>query len=300
MSEPIAKSATVNDIIVFDRKKTQANRRRAAYNFDKHDFLFDWARRQLAGRLDDIKREFPLGLEIGSRGSLKANKPQKIHKLITIDNFGTPDIIAEEEFLPLASHSIDLVLSTLNLHSVNDLPGALVQIRRALKPDGLFLAAMLGGETLHELRHCMAQAETNIKGGISPRVAPFADKPQMGDLLSRAGFSLPVVDSEIVTVAYENVFKLFADLRGMGEGNALTARYKSNPGKKFFMETARLYHENFSEPDGRIKASFEVIFLIGWAPHESQQKPLRPGSATSRLADALGSTEIKTGEITKP
>ncbi len=285
-----------NDIIVFDRAQVRRNRERAAKNFKDHSFLFDWAGVQLADRLNDVKREFPKALEIGARGSLKNTKPNSVGEIMTLDCFGAPDIHADSEFFPLEPGSLDLVLSNLDLHTINDLPGALVQIRRSLKPDGLFLGAMLGGETLFEIRECMAAAEVNIKGGMSPRIAPFADKPQMGDLLQRAGFSLPVVDSEIVRVSYDNMFKLFADLRGMGEGNALAHRGKTNPGKVLFMETARLYHEKFAGADGRITASFEVIFLIGWAPHESQQKPLKPGSATIRLADALETKEIKMGE----
>ena len=285
-----------SEIIVFDRAQVRRNRERAAKNFKDHSFLFDWTGAQLADRLNDVKREFPKAVEIGARGSIKNSKPNSVGDIITLDCFGTPDIFTDGEFLPLAQNSLDLALSNLDLHTVNDLPGALVQIRRSLKPDGLFLGAMLGGETLFELRECTAAAEVNIKGGMSPRIAPFVDKPQMGDLLQRTGFALPVVDSEIVRVSYDNVFKLFADLRGMGEGNALTHRGKANPGKALFMETARLYHEKFAGADGRITASFEIIFLIGWAPHESQQKPLKPGSATIRLADALETKEIKTGE----
>ena len=291
-----AQTSPINDIIVFDREQVKRNRERAATDFQNYSFLFDWAGAQIAERLQDIKRDFPLAVEIGGRGSLKNAKPDSVQKLLSLDCFGDPDILADGEFLPLAPQSLDLVLSNLDLHSVNDLPGALVQIRRSLKPDGLFLAAMLGGETLYELRECMSAAEIKTTGGMSPRVAPFADKPQMGDLLQRAGFTLPVVDSEIVRVSYDNVFKLFTDLRGMGEGNALAGRHKSNPGKALFMETARLYQEKFAGKDGRITASFEIIFLIGWAPHESQQKPLRPGSAKTRLADALGACEIKAGE----
>ncbi|HEY8190083.1 MAG TPA: methyltransferase domain-containing protein, partial [Micavibrio sp.] len=201
-------------------------------------------------------------------------------------------IHADEEFLPFAAGSLDLVLSPLALHSVNDLPGTLLQIRQALKPDGLFMAALLGGETLHELRQAAAEAEMNLRGGLSPRIFPFADKPQMGSLLQRAGFSLPVVDSEIVTVTYEDAFKLMRDIRMMGEGNAIIKRDRSYAGKALFMETARLYQERFSGPGGCIEATFEVIFLIGWSPHESQQKPLKPGSATSRLADILCTDEI--------
>ncbi len=164
----------------------------------------------------------------------------------------------------------------------------------------LLLCTFLGGQTLHELRSVITNVELNMTGGISPRIAPFADKQQMGDLLQRAGFALPVIDSEIITVTYDNVFKLFHDLRGMGENNAIMQRNKTHVSKDFFMRIAQEYQDKFSQNDGQVTASFEIIFLLGWSPHESQQKPLRPGSAEHRLADALGATEIKTGEKTKP
>ena len=202
----------------------------------------------------------------------------------------------EIEALQTEGHDYDLITSVLDLHAVNDLPGLLIQIRQRLKPDGLFLGAMFGGETLHELRASLMQTEIDIKGGASPRVFPMADKPQMGSLLQRAGFALPVIDSEIVTVTYENMFKLMHDLRGMGETNSIAERSRQNPGKSFFMKAADYYAQNFADSDGRIEASFEIIYLIGWAPDESQQKPLKPGSAEKRLSDALNTTEIKTGE----
>ncbi len=287
------------DILVFDRPLIRKNRRRASPKFSNHSFLHDWAAREMKGRLYDINRAFPLALEIGIKSFFDDTPADKIEKLISMNIGGdnTKNLCtADEEFLPFANESFDLALGTLNLHTVNDLPGALLQIRKSLKPDGLFLAAMLGGETLHELRQVMTQAEMNIRGGISPRVFPFADKQQMGALLQRAGFNLPVVDSDILSVTYDNVFKLFHDLRHMGEGNAIAARDKTPPGKKFFLEAARLYQEQFAGPDNRITASFEIIFLTGWAPHSSQQKPLRPGSAETSLADALNTSEIKIGD----
>lgn len=300
-------NSTSSDFAVFDRDRVRQNRMRAQANFDTYDFLFQWTREILGDRLSDINRHFDTGVQIGARGAFTDNEHPKIGALHTMDltppplrGATLPYFVGDEEFLPLKRSSLDLVLSSLCLHSVNDLPGALVQIRQALKADGLFLACMFGGETLHELRTVMMRAETNIYGGVSPRVFPFADKPQMGDLLQRAGFSLPVVDSEIVHVTYDNVFKLFHDLRGMGEGNAILKRDKRPMSRAFFMEVAKLYQEMYASEDGRINASFEVIFLLGWSPHESQQKPLRPGSAKTRLADALGTTEIKTGEKANP
>jgi SAM-dependent methyltransferase len=235
-----------------------------------------------------------MALCIGAVGSSVFQNHPKIENLVTIDlaegalkkSTGLR-IQADEEFLPFKPACLDLVVSPLVLHSVNDLPGTLLQIRRSLRPDGLFLSAMLGGETLYQLRQVMIDAEMSVRGGISPRIAPFADKPQTGDLMQRAGFSLPVVDSDVVNVTYDNLFKLMHDLRLMGEGNAIANRDKTIPPRSLFMEAARLYQERFSNPAGRITASFEIVFSIGWAPHESQQKPLKRGSATHSLADFL-------------
>lgn len=285
-------------MVVFDRDLIAQRRARAHKNFSKHDFLFKWSKQNIVDRLSDINRMFDIGVELGSRGAIGSHR--KIDHLFSQDLSDEANLIASEEFLPFKSQSLDIVLSCLNLHTVNDLPGALIQIRHALKDDGLFLACMLGGETLHELRSIMQHVELELYGGVSPRVAPFADKPQMGDLLQRAGFALPVVDSDILTVTYDHVFKLMEDLRGMGESNSLTERRKSPVTKEFFMRVAQEYKAKFSEHDGRIVASFEVIFLAGWAPHSSQQKPLRPGSAQHSLAEALGGEEIKAGEKAQP
>lgn len=276
-----------NDIQIFDRTLLKLKRERSVKRFDDYDFLFRWSAEQIHSRLQDIKRDFPTVAQLGARGG------KLIQQAITCD-LGThfsPDIIADEEFLPFADDSLDMLISNLSLHAVNDLPGTLIQINRALKADGLFLGAMFGGETLFELRDSFAQTEMTLKNGMSPRVFPFADKQDLGALMQRAGFALPVVDSDIVTVTYETMFKLMDDLRGMGEGNIIAARDKAYVGKNFFMEAARHYAENHADPDGRIRASFEIIFLIGWAPHDSQQKPLRPGSAQERLADALKTEE---------
>lgn len=280
-------------ISVFDRTKVRRARERRNGGRDNPYFLFDWSIRQLAERLDVVKREFPLCVRIGARGpSLSASQKEFVTDAAHLSN----DIICEEDFWPFAENSIDLIVSALNLHTVNDLPGALLQFNKSLKADGLFMAAMLGGETLRELRECLSQAEMEISGGMSPRVAPFADKPQMAELLQRAGFSLPVVDSEILTVTYDTIFALMHDLRAMGETNSIAARLKSMSGKQLFIRAGELYAQNHADADGRIRATFEIVFLLGWAPHASQQQPLRPGSAQTRLADALGATEIGTGE----
>ena len=281
-----------NNIEIFDRKKIAKNHIRAQKKFHNHDFLFKWGSTQILDRLDLIKRDFTNIMEIGTRDYF-TNQTLK-NKTIRIGNSSAAQIIADQEFLPIKSASQDLILSNLNLHTVNDVPGTLLQIKQSLKPDGVFIASLLGGETLKELRDSLMQAELNLNGGVSPRIHPFADKQDCGALMQRAGFALPVIDSERVTVTYDNMFKLLHDIRFMGEGNALHNRNKSYVGKKFFLETARLYNEKYAEPDGRIPATFVIIFLLGWAPHDSQQKPLAPGSAEHRLADALGTTEIKT------
>ena len=205
-------------------------------------------------------------------------------------------VVADEEALPFGDAVFDLVVSALALQFVNDLPGTLVQIRRALKPDGLFLAALIGGETLTELRQSFAAAESEVEAGVSPRVAPFADLRDLGALLQRAGFALPVTDVDRITVRYDTVFALMHDLRRMGATNALIDRRRVPLRRATLMRMAEIYGERFSDDDGRIRATFEIIWLSGWAPHPSQQQPLRPGSAKTRLADALGTREIPTGE----
>lgn len=283
-------------IAVFDRAQIKRQRLRGSGGFNDHGFLFEWAIKQIADRLSIVRRQFPVCVQIGARGSTLPASAFGIERQIIIDAVHGGDVVAEEEFFPFAPQSLDLVVSALNLHTVNDLPGALLQIRQSLKPDGLFIAAIMGGETLYELRQCLSEAELETTGGVSPRIAPFADKPQMGGLLQRAGFSLPVVDSDIVTVTYDSIFPLMHDLRAMGEGNAISERKKNFTRRGLFLRAGELYAEKFSDPDGRIRASFEIIFLIGWAPHDTQQKPLRRGSATTRLADFLGTEEIATGE----
>jgi SAM-dependent methyltransferase len=278
----------MSDINVFNRQHVRQHRRRAQTNFFKHSFLFDWCEQQVLDRLQDIAKKFPTAFIIGSRLN-----PAFIDGLKTAKNIGnltTHDFIDDNsvsEMLPIEPQSADLIISVLDLHTVNDLPGALLQIKSALKPDGLFMGCMLGGETLYELRDTLMQTEIQMLSGASPRVAPFADKQQMGALLQRAGFALPVIDSEIIRVSYTSMFNLMADLRGMGESNALNSRRKQFTGSGFFAEAASYYQNNFAEPDGRVTASFEMIFLIGWSPHDSQQKPLRRGSADHSLAEFL-------------
>jgi len=205
-------------------------------------------------------------------------------------------LIVDGGLVPFGGQTFDLVSSLLALQIVDDLPGALVQLRRVLRPDGLLVGCVLGGETLTELRQVLAAAEIDCEGGLSPRVAPFVDLRDMGGLLQRAGFALPVTDSDQVTVRYKDIFGLIADLRAMGATNPLLARQRKPMGKATLLRASELYREKFGDPDGRIRASFEIIWFSGWVPHESQQKPLKPGSAAKRLADALGVAEHPTGE----
>lgn len=256
---------------VFDPLQRRRARMRAYGCFPEDTrFLHDWATRQIDDRLKDVRRIFS-------------------HSLFLPPPILTDDM--DHEILQAEPDAHDLITANLWLHTINDLPGMLVQIRRALKPDGLFIGAMLGGETLYELRDALQLAEMEITGGVSPRVSPFADKPEMAALMQRAGFSLPVVDSEIITVTYPTLTKLMHDLRGMGETNILAQRTRKFSPRTLFPTAEKFYHHNHSEPEGTLRASFEIIFLLGWAPHESQQKPLKPGSATARLADILGGEE---------
>jgi NADH dehydrogenase [ubiquinone] 1 alpha subcomplex assembly factor 5 len=293
--------ASANNVLIFDRERVRHNRNRTAKTIGDHAFLLDWAGGHIVERLKDVKKDFPVALQMGLRAGQKftdkllgSGKIQTLFGMDTAEKLVGLNVCADEEMLPFADQSLDLVINNMGLHSTNDLPGALIQIKRALKPDGLFLAALFGGESLFELRQSLTAAELELKGGVSPRIFPFADKPQMGNLMQRAGYALPVIDSDIVTVTYADMFALLKDLRLMGEGNAIIARDKKYPGKYFFIKAAEFYQKNFSEPDGRIRASFEIIFLIGWSPHASQQQPLAPGSAKTRLADALQTVEIKT------
>ena len=197
--------------------------------------------------------------------------------------------IPDDDTLAVAPEAHDLVIHAMALHWANDPVGQLVQCRRALRPDGLFLGLMFGGQTLQELRACLAQAEAEITGGLSPRVLPMAEIRDLGGLLQRAGFALPVADSFTKTVLYRDAFHLMADLRAMGEANALHERLRHPTRRGVFARAAQIYAETYGTPEGLIPATFEIICLTGWAPHEGQQKPLRPGSAVSRLEDALKS-----------
>ncbi|MBP0582468.1 methyltransferase domain-containing protein [Labrys sp. LIt4] len=268
---------------LFDPQALALHRRRAAAA--PADFLLRHVAEDMADRLAVILRPFERAAEIGPLSPVLA---QAVRPRLAAD---WQDVAIGDEVLPLQPESIDLALSALALQFVNDLPGMLSQIRRALRPDGLLLAALIGGSTLTELRAAFSEAELETEGGVSPRVAPFADVRDMGGLLQRAGFALPVADSDVLTVRYDNAFALMADLRAMGAANMLVQRRKAFTRRATMLRMAEIYGKRFSDPDGRIRATFEIIWISGWAPAAGQQKPLKPGSAKTRLADALGVKE---------
>jgi SAM-dependent methyltransferase len=261
------------------------------------DFLLARVADDFAERLGIIRREFHHAASVGAFNGLLARRLSalpNVGDIIDVDpalRFDTPDgnlkVAAEEEALPFAVRSLDLAVSGLSLQLVNDVPGVLVQLNRALKPDGLLLAALLGGETLTELREAWLLAETEMLGGASPRVAPFADVRDLGRLLQRAGFALPVADSDIVRVTYASPLALMREIKAMGASNMLVERRRTPVTRGLLLRAAEIYQERFGLPEGRIPATFEIITLTGWVPHASQQKPLAPGSAKMRLADVL-------------
>ncbi len=288
---------------IFDRKLLRARQQRA-HAFGAETFLIDRVAAELGERLSVVLRTFERAVDLGTPTDAVRRLLADSGKIATVVSAapavglraGALRVAADEEALPFADGSLDLIVSALALQFLNDLPGTLIQIRRALKPDGLFLAALIGGDSLAELREAFAQAESDIEGGVSPRVAPFADLRELGALLQRAGFALPVVDSDRLTVRYGSVFALMRDLRRMGATNVLTERRRTPLRRATLNRMAEIYAQRFVDPDGRARATFEIAWLSGWAPHESQQKPLKPGSAQARLADALGTREISAGE----
>ena len=331
-------SGDIDDIRIFDRALLRRRRDRAAAGVSAYDFLFREIAERLAERLEEVRRSFPLALDLGchhgclasalgwrggierlvqsdlspayavaarnatagseARGETAGSEAQGVKNPIKMRGAKnlTPTLAADEELLPFADGCFDLVLSSLVLHWANDLPGSLIQIKRALRPDGLFLGAMLGGATLGELRQALLQAETEADAGASPRISPFAELHDAASLLQRAGFALPVADIDRITVSYPDAFSLMRDLRGMGESNVLRARRRKPLRRQTLLRAADIYQQRHARGDGKIVATFEVFFLTGWAPDTSQPRPLRPGSAKTRLAEALGTEEHKTGE----
>lgn len=269
-----------------DRKAVLAFRQRAKRA--PVQFLHEAAADEIKERLDEVNKSFTSPLLIGHiTDPIAAILQDAVHT-------------RDDERLKVESAAHDLAIHCFGLHWANDPIGQMVQSRLALKPDGLFLGVLFGGGTLHELRTALAEAETQLTGGLSPRVLPMGDLRDLGALLGRAGFALPVADSTKLTVRYSSLFQLIQDLRGMGESNALAGRHRTPPPREFLALTEEIYRQHFSDGDGYLLATFETVFLTGWAPSDNQQKPLRPGSAKTRLSDALGVVERPTGEPVAP
>ena len=310
MKRPRAPAAGPDPGRPFDRHLLRMRRDRAAAGFDRVSFLLRSAAEQLVDRLADTTRRFDHALVLGAHTGLVTPllaASGKVGAIVSSD--ASPRmtargsgmrLVADEEALPFADAAFDLIVSPLVLHWVNDLPGTLVQCRRCLRPDGLFLAALLGGDTLAELREATLVAESEVTGGAAPRVAPFAAVRDLGGLLQRAGLALSVADSDRLAVRYRDPFALMNEIRAMGGANAPATGPGRPMRRDVLRRTAEVYAERFADPDGRIRATFEIVYLTGWAPHESQPKPLAPGSARTRLADALGTVERTAGDKAGP
>lgn len=294
---------------LFDRDLHRQRLDRAAKGYGAADFLKARAAGDAVERLETIMRTFPLAVDLGARNGAfaaalaQSEAKEKVGALIEADlsarmlaGRGGMRVQADEERLPFAPESLDMVVSLLALHWTNDIVGALIQIRQALKPDGLFIGAILGGQTLTELRQCLTQAEAELTDGAGLRVSPFADVLDAAGLLQRAGFALPVADTDRVTVRYANALELISDVRAMGESNVLHDRARKPLSRAVVGRAAAIYQERYAGADGRIAATFDIISLTGWSPHPDQQQPLRPGSAKMRLADALHVPERSAGE----
>lgn len=293
---------------LFDRALLRQRRARSAGSVSDYNFLVQRAFEDMGDRVVGITRDFDRGALLGGGPGLMAAPAgalvrEKVGWLCRADlapsiaaQLTGPALALDEEALPFASESLDIVLAPWGLHWTNDLPGALVQINHALKPDGFFACALPGGSTLTELRQCLMAAESELTGGVAARVSPLAGTFDLAALLQRAGFAMPVADVDRVTVRYDHIFALMADLRGMGETSILADRPRTPASRTLFARAGQIYAERFADPDGRIRATFEIIHAAGWAPHPDQPKPKRPGSATHRLADALGVQEKSLGE----
>jgi SAM-dependent methyltransferase len=297
---------------IFDRRLVSLRQARSARGFAAHDFLRRAASADIATRLCAVNRRFDRILEIGARDDslLEALKTTEaldgrlgdvISCNLTPSGLRPPlGVASDEEMSPFRDEAFDLVVSALSLHWVNDLPGTLIQIRRSLKPDGLFIGIVPGGRTLHELRSSLLVAEDDLRGGAAMRVSPTLDVIDGADLLQRAGFAMPVSDLDRITVRYADPIRLLLDLRGMGETSAFADRSAPALTRSVLLRAMEIYRERFSDPDGRVRATFDLIALSGWAPAPDQPRPKRPGSASVRLADALGVSERSAGEATSP
>lgn len=295
-----------DELELFDRKLLRARRARFAHEIESRAFLLNYVAREISERIELILREFPLALDLGAYHGVLGRKVAalpSVRRMIYAESAFAlaamcprPALVCEEDALPFKDACLDLVVSGLALHRVNDLPGALIQIRRALRPDGLFMAALLGADALIELRQVLIEAEVETEGGASPRISPFGDVREYGALLQRAGFALPVADAEMLSVLYASPREVMREVRALGGGNVLLARSRRPLSRHTLARAEELYRARNGTPDGKVKASFEIVYLTGWAPDPSQQKPLRPGSAAQRLADALGTTEHSAGD----
>jgi NADH dehydrogenase [ubiquinone] 1 alpha subcomplex assembly factor 5 len=294
-----APNLPANSMAIFDHRALRRHRARAAGMSTDAGFLFREGAERLLDRLADIKRPFGRALDLDSRDEAVSERLRGAG-IETVTAGDSAALNVDLEVLPFAPASFDLVVSGLAFHWVNDLPGTLLQLRRILRPDGLLLVNLFAGETLEALRIALLEAESEIENGASPRVSPFADPRDLAGLLQRAGFALPVVDSDRVVVDYPDAWKLMRDLRAMGETNASTLRHRHFTRRTTLMRAAEIYRARFGDKDGRIPAAFEIATLTAWAPHDAQPRPLRPGTAETRLADALGTREHKAGDKAAP
>lgn len=291
-------SSALSGPVVFDRGLVVARRNRAATTADAHDFLLRHVAEDIADRLAVVRRRFETALVLGAHNGAVGRRLRALPSVgLIVEAESAPGLLrrcdrpkalADEEALPFRDASLDLVVAPLTLQWANDVPGVLAQVRRALKPDGLLLGAMLGGRTLHELREAFLAAEAECEGGVSPRVAPFADVRDAGALLQRAGFALPVVDTDTITVTYADPLALMRELRGMGETNACVGRTRHFTARATLLGALEAYGPANRTAEGRIGATVQTVYLTGWAPDASQQKPARRGSGTVSLARALG------------
>jgi SAM-dependent methyltransferase len=295
-----------DDHRLFDRALLRKRRARFAHEVGARENLIAYVAREIAERIEIMLRKFPLALDLGAYHGLLGRRVadlKSVGEMVYAESVlayaelcPRPALVCDEDLLPFKDESFNLIVSGLALHRVNDLPGALVQIRRALKPDGLFMAAALGGRALFELREALIEAEGEVTGGASPRVSPFGDVREYGALLQRVGFALPVADIETLEVVYPSPRELMREVRALGGGNVLMARSKAPLSRRTLERAEAIYRERHGTPDGKVTATFEFVFMSGWAPDASQQKPLKPGSASHRLADALHTKERSAGD----
>jgi SAM-dependent methyltransferase len=295
-----------DDRVLFDRKLLRERRARFAGEISAREAVLAHVAREIAERVSLMLRPFPLALDLGAYRGLLGRQVAALPSVgamiyaESVFDFAArcppPALVCDEDLLPFKAASLNLIVSGLALHRVNDLPGALIQIRQSLAPDGLFMAALLGAGALFELREALIEAEAKAQGGASPRVAPFGDVRAYGALLQRAGFALPVADAERLTLLYPNPREAMREIRALGGGNVLLARSRRPLGRHTLARAEDIYRARHGTPDGQVKATFEIVYISGWGPDQSQQKPLKPGSAARRLADALGTTEQTAGD----